>query len=383
MATHVDDLIGGASTQAVLEYAMKAIEAAGFNFGSVGRWDTALGFGVSRDWENKSVTITATKHITALVEEHLVHDTVEARPLVPTGAGVMNLTPCGEETADEAAAAEVWRTKCRSLLGSLIYVSIAHPAICHATSRCCAHMSKPSMEVYRTAKCILAWLRSRSDVGVTYGRRDVGGWEDLMLPRDQRGSPIPEMPMSGMAPMYLSCATDSDLNRRQMQANGTPTPLEASRSQLGYLITFCGGVIDGVSRRQASTAVDTPAAELFAASTAAAKIVSIKGVLQFLSFGVLGHEQVPLWCDNDATLLVSKEATSIKRLAYVARRCKFMQELHEEQEILLKHVPGTRNPADLMTKYLETKMLFLEYAAWMYNCSVEWMKGRMGTREVP
>ena len=147
-------------------------------------------------------------------------------------------------------------------------------------------------------------------------------------------------------------------------------------SQLGYIITFMGWTIDGASRRQHSTALDTPAAELFAASTAAAKLVSVRGVLRFASFAVLGHEATPLRCDNDATLLVSQDATSVKRLAYVARRCKFMQELHEETEINMGHVPGTRNPADLMTKYLETKALFVEYAAWMYNCTLEVMRGR-------
>ena len=373
MATHVDDLIGGGSTKAVLEYARAAIEARGFQFGVVGGWDTALGFGVTRDRATRSVTFTATNHIMALVNEHLVNDSVESKPIVPTGRDIMSLSPAGAETAEEEASAAGWRSQCRSLLGSLIYISVAHPAICHATSRCCAHMSKPTLEVYRAAKCILSWLRKRSNLGVTYGRAGVQGWEDLLLPRSQSGKAIPSQPMSGPAPLYLSCASDSDLNRRVMQP-GEPAPREASRSQLGYIITFMGGALDGASRRQHSTAVDTPAAELFAASVAASKLVSVRGALRFASFGTLGHEPTPLWCDNEACLLVSQDATSIKRLAYIARRCKFMQELHEEEEILLGHVPGTRNPADMMTKYMEPKALFVEYAAWMYNCTVEQMR---------
>jgi hypothetical protein len=373
MATHVDDLIGGGSTAAVLEHARTVIEARGFQFGSTGGWDTALGFGVSRDRATRSVTFTAHKHVMALVREHLVNDAVESKPIVPTGKDIMNLKAAEPESEAEEAAATAWRSQCRSLLGSLIYISVAHPAISHATSRCCAHMSKPTVEVFRAAKCILAWLRKRAHIGVTYGSASIKDWEDLKLPRAQDGTPIPSQPMCGKAPLYLSCATDSDLNRRLMEP-GLATPREASRSQLGYIITFMGGALDGASRRQHSTAVDTPAAELFAASVAASKLISVRGVLRFLSFATLGHEPTPLWCDNEATLLVSHDATSIKRLAYIARRCKFMQELEEEGEILLGHVPGDRNPADIMTKYMEPKALFVEYAAWMYNCSVEDMR---------
>ena len=96
--------------------------------------------------------------------------------------------------------------------------------------------------------------------------------------------------------------------------------------------------------------------------------------MQFVTWGMLGVQLSPSWCDNEACLLVLQDATSVKRLAYVARRCKFMQELTEEGVILLKHVPGTANPADLMTKYLETKRVFIEYAAWIYNCSTDLMR---------
>ena len=138
-----------------------------------------------------------------------------------------------------------------------------------------------------------------------------------------------------------------------------------------------------MSRRQQSTAIDTPAAELFAASTAAARLVSIRGVHQFVTFGQLATRPTPVWCDNEACCLISQDATSLKRLAYVARRCKFMQELHEMGVIRIMHVPGTRNPADIMTKYVEPKRLFIEYAARIYNCSVEAMLGKLKAAGMP
>ena len=60
----------------------------------------------------------------------------------------------------------------------------------------------------------------------------------------------------------------------------------------------------------------------------------------------------------------------------------FMRELDEKGEILLRHIPGTTNPADMMTKYIEPKRLFIEYAAWIYNCTPDLMQhGRMSLTE--
>ena len=112
---------------------------------------------------------------------------------------------------------------------------------------------------------------------------------------------------------------------------------------------FAGGCIEAVSRRQHSTAVDAAAAELFAASTAAAVLILVDNVVRFLSFHELGDQPVRIWCDNEAAVLVSKDATSIKRLAYIARRCRFFQELTERGDIRFLNVPGTANPADALT----------------------------------
>ena len=99
------------------------------------------------------------------------------------------------------------------------------------------------------------------------------------------------------------------------EAAANPPDKASSRSQLGYDISLAHGCLEGVSRRQHSTALDTPTAETFAASVAAALLLHLTGVLRFVSFGILGHQCVPVWCDNEVTVMVSKDASSIKRLA--------------------------------------------------------------------
>ena len=74
-------------------------------------------------------------------------------------------------------------------------------------------------------------------------------------------------------------------------------------------------------------------------------------------------------CDNEAAVMVSKDASSIKRLAYIARRCRFLQELCSPEINYLKmcNVLGKANPADALTKHLSPRTLFREYMARIYN----------------
>ena len=68
-------------------------------------------------------------------------------------------------------------------------------------------------------------------------------------------------------------------------------------------------------------------------------------------------------------VMVAKDASSEKRLAYIARRIRFLQELVRLRIVDVLQVPGKANPADALTKHL-TAATFKEYMARMYNTSV-------------
>ena len=93
-------------------------------------------------------------------------------------------------------------------------------------------------------------------------------------------------------------------------------------------------------------------------------------MLRFVTFGILGDQPVPVWCDNEAAVLVANDASSAKRLPFVTRRVRLLQELRERGIVHVLSVPGKENPADALTKYL-SKHDFKPYMARMYNCSVD------------
>jgi hypothetical protein len=369
LTTHIDDGIGGASNQAVLDHLYAQLEAHGFSFSAKpGPWGTVLGLGVERNHAQRTVTLTARKHIDALVVAHLADEARPPCPPTPDTPEIMKLEPPPVETEEQASALEPMRKLARSLKGSLIYVAQVHSGIAHAVSRCCS-FAKPTHRSYACAKLILAWLAHRRNSGVTFGGRRLQSLDDL-LPR--RSAPL--SPMSPSCDASLACTVDSDLNGRSMpklsltEAAATPPDRASSRSQLGYELSLAGGCFEAVSRRQHSVALDTPADETFAASSAAAHLlINITGVLRFVSFGILGNEPVPIWCDNEVAVMVAKDACSEKRLAYVARRIRFLQELVRLKIVDVMHVPGKANPADALTNHLD-KRTFREYMERIYNC---------------
>ena len=355
------------SSHELTDWVYAEIEKRGFKFSQRGRWSTVLGFGVKRDRAARTVVISAGGHIRNLVRDHLASEVAaNLNPATPTNDSVMHLPPCKVESTAEAAANVAWRSEARELKGALIHIAQVHPAIQNGTSRCCQYMATPTRESHAAAKRILAWLSHRQELGVTFGAPHLKKLEDLLPPRQD------VEPMSSERDDSFYCTVDSDLpggklepkTEGDMPGAGDPG---SHRAQLGYSMMIAGACFDSASRRQHSTAVDTAAAELFAASSAAALICHLTGVLCFLSFGVLGAHAVRVWCDNAAAVMVTKDATSIKRLAYIARRIRFMQELQVRGVISILDVDGKANPADALTKHVGPKALFQTYMANMYN----------------
>ena len=66
--------------------------------------------------------------------------------------------------------------------------------------------------------------------------------------------------------------------------------------------------------------------------------------------------------------MVANNASSEKRLSYIARRVRFLQELQPSRAgvVHVLKVSGIENPADAFTKHLDRKT-FRAYMARLYN----------------
>lgn len=67
---------------------------------------------------------------------------------------------------------------------------------------------------------------------------------------------------------------------------------------------------------------------------------------------------------------MAKDFSSMKHVAYVAHRVRFLQELQspDRRVVAMRKISGLANPADMLTKHLKNKAFKL-YAAKLYGCS--------------
>ena len=102
---------------------------------------------------------------------------------------------------------------------------------------------------------------------------------------------------------------------------------------------------------QGPTAMSTMEAELVVSALAMKEAVFCSNMLTELGFGK-EFAQVPLYCDNTATLHALGNRSFSSRTKHIALRSFFIRELVTEGKISIHYIPTDDNPADIGTKHL-------------------------------
>ena len=97
--------------------------------------------------------------------------------------------------------------------------------------------------------------------------------------------------------------------------------------------------------------MSTMEAELVASALAMKEVVFCSNMLTELGFGK-EFAQVPLYCDNTATLHALVNRSFSSRTKHIALRFFFIRELVTEGKISIHYIPTDDNPADIGTKHL-------------------------------
>ncbi|CAB1110628.1 unnamed protein product [Ectocarpus sp. CCAP 1310/34] len=108
---------------------------------------------------------------------------------------------------------------------------------------------------------------------------------------------------------------------------------------------------------QGPTAMSTMEAELIASALAMKEAVFCSNILTELGFGK-EFAQVPLYCDNTATLhALGNRSSFSSRTKHIALRFFYIRELVSEGRISIHYIPTDSNPADIGTKHLNKHRL--------------------------
>jgi hypothetical protein len=128
------------------------------------------------------------------------------------------------------------------------------------------------------------------------------------------------------------------------------------KSTTGGVIILAGGPVSWISTRQRSIALSTQEAELMSMTEICKDVIYLNQLDQ--SCGM--RRAPPKICNDNmgAELHAAGEASSNRRgVRHIDIRYKFMEELTKEKKIVIQHVDGKENLADLMTKPLSVQRL--------------------------
>jgi hypothetical protein len=202
----------------------------------------------------------------------------------------------------------------REAVGSLLYLATGtRPDISYAVSIVSQVLSKPTKRHWEIVKRIMRYLKGSAELGITYRH--------------------------GHNPGVLSAYSDADY------AGDTVT----RRSTSGIVCQYMGGSISWSSQKQRSVALSTTEAEYIAASEAAKDIIWLARLLGEIT--VLNA--IPLLhIDNLSAVKLVKNPVFHRRSKHIDVRYHFVREKYEEGKLLVVHVCGERQVADVLTKPL-------------------------------
>ena len=327
LAVHVDDCPGIASSDRLINYIKAGIETQ-YKV-THAPWKKVLGF--KFECTESTVTMSAMHTIETMYKTFLLGQLKYDARMPGRDVKLTN----GEAPAagDPRLAAYLeMQSETRSLLGLLLWVSLAYPQISYHVNRACGFMSNPSHEVNAYAKHIAMHLY-QYPIPVTWG-----GCTSLELS-------VPTVaPFTDGAKEYgLHFAADA-------------SPDDAARGITGGVGMLAGGAILTISSRQHLATPDMHANEVLAAGTIMHKIVPLRG---FLTEARIPQEHgTPLYIDSASTVFVAQSRGAVKKSAWIRRRSEVLTEAFDMGECDPIKIEEYNNFSDPQTKYLV-------YRVWM------------------
>ncbi|XP_067131301.1 uncharacterized protein [Centruroides vittatus] len=184
----------------------------------------------------------------------------------------------------------------RELIGSLIYLANAtRPDIAFAASTLSRFCADPDKTHWMIAKRVLRYLKGTSMYGITYVKNNE----------------------------ELKAYTDSDW----------AGDVDDRKSCTGNILILARGPISWKSKKQTSVAMSTMEAEYSALAEASREITYIKRLLVHMGFKMCVKNPICVYCDNQSTIQLSKNAVFHKRSKHIDVSYHVTRELVEKRKL--------------------------------------------------
>ena len=225
------------------------------------------------------------------------------------------MDPKEQLTKDEGGKA-VNTTEFKSLVGGLRYLVHTRPDIAYSVGVVSRFMERPTVMHMNAVKRILRYIKGTADFGLMYS--------------------------SGNKNNILTGYSDSDLAGN----------LDDRKSTGGMAFYLNDSLITWVSQKQKCVALSSCEAEFMAATAAACQAIWLRNLLNKITYDYVGP--VVLFIDNKSAIDLAKNHVFHGRSKHIDIRYHFIRECIKRGKILIRHVSGNKQRADVLTKALTT-----------------------------
>ena len=223
------------------------------------------------------------------------------------------MTTSGIRDAPASPLLDVIKFPFRSLVGSLNYVAWScRPDIGYAVAQLSRWGNAPTVAHWKLAIQVLQYLDSTKGQGIRLG-----------------GSPMP-----------VHAFVDS--SHGTCTADGYPVR--------GHVLLVRGGPVLWASKTMKLTSTSSTESEYRAMSECAKEALWLGQLLTYFS---VPHRPFLIKGDNQAALHAVNNHAVTAHTKHIELHVHSMRERVESGELVICHVPGTNNPADIFTKNLE------------------------------
>ncbi|KAG6401917.1 hypothetical protein SASPL_138785 [Salvia splendens] len=205
-------------------------------------------------------------------------------------------------------------TLCKSLVGSMRYLTCSRPDILYATGLVSRYMENPTTSHFKAAKRILRYLRGTIDYGLVYSHTN-----DYKL----------------VGYSNSDWAGDND----------------DRKSTSGYVFYMGDTAFTWMSKKQPIVTLSTCEAEYVAATFSVCHAVWLRSLLAKLGWSQ--NEPTTICVDNKSAIALSKNVVFHNRSKHIDTRFHYIRECVANQEIQVEYVKSQDQIADIFTKPLK------------------------------
>ena len=219
-----------------------------------------------------------------------------------------------EKLSKENGGARIDESVYRSLIGSLLYLTITRRDLMFAASLLSRFMQAPGENHMVAAKRVLRYVKSTQDYGIWFKAENS---------------------------VCLQGFSDSDW----------AGSLDDSKSTSGYAFSFGSGVFSWSSKKQEVLAQSSTEAECIIVAGAANQALWLRKMMEDLDEGL--KEPIVIWVDNKSTILIARNLVFHGRSKHIKVKFHALRQAEANYEIKLQHCCSNDQVVDILTKGLQ------------------------------